>query len=217
MKKILVSFLLVNCFTVFAEGKKYQGLFEEYYTRTPLLSRLTGSDKGIQHIGVFSESEDPRLSMKGHLNYLSMIKHCKGSNLVMFSDVDSNKDNTAYVCATDKSKVFNKINSLKNNELELMRSMGKALKEGGIAHLSSFNGSDDHVFVAFSNLNSSDIDPADLGFKVLQMVKKSQYGVRVIDGYLVKIVTAQNHGSINVSQILPTEEEIQKAKSIISQ
>ncbi len=212
MKKILVSFLLINGFAVLAEEKKDYGLFEDYYTRKPLLSRLTGSDKGTQHIGIISDSEDQSLSIRGYLNYLKMLQHCKEKNLVSFTD-----SGTVYVCAANRLFVLAAINSLKKTRLENFGQMGTTLQKGGIAHLPSSDRSDQHVFVAFDNLNGTDIDPVELGFKVSQMVKESAYGVSVIDVHLVKIVTAPNNSSIKVSEILPTEEKIEQAKAKISQ
>lgn len=212
MKKILVSFLLIHCFVILAEETKDFGLFEKYYRRKPLLSRLTGSDKGTQYIGVLSEDENSRLSMHEYLKYLFMIKLCKENKLARLSKVG-----TTYVCATDMSEVVAEINSMKKAHLEDMKSIGENLKKGTICFFPTVDGSGAFEAVAFYNLNNSDVNSVALAFKVLNIIKRSEQGVHVIDGYLVKIVTAQCGCTIDVSEILPTKEEIEKAKSIISE
>jgi hypothetical protein len=215
MKKILVSFLLINCFAVFAnfaEEKKDYGLFEEYFARKPLLSRLTGSDQGTQYIGSISENEEPSLGIIGYLNYLRMIKRCEENSLVILSHAD-----ITYVCSTDQSEVAAVIDSIKNTLIDRVEVLGKVLQLEQVTSIRADDESEDHVLIVFRNLNGAEVDSVKLGFKVLEKVKQSASGLSIIDGNLVKIVCFKDGDVINPDDILPTKEEIEQAKATISQ
>ena len=238
MKKILVSFLLVNCFAVFAEKEKENfGLFEKYHKTQPLLSRLTGSDRGARYIGSLSDQENPSLSLKGYRNYIIMKCGCKLGYSVNFLDKNENK-HTAYICSPDESIVKEAINDLKNGFLKDFKNMGEKLKQRGMVcnglvdnervqlgehTLVQSDDNDDEddgkefAFASFYRLADVDIDSTKLGYVVSQMIEKSQYGLHIIDGNLIKITVVPNHGMIKISELVPTKEEIEKAKATISQ
>lgn len=240
VKKILVSLLVFHSLVVLAEEKEEFGLFERYYTSKPLLSRLTGSDRGTLYIGRLSDDKNLSLSLPGYMGYGIMKCWCKlGHTIMMDGEVDGK--HVKYVCSPDQAKVDYLMTACKEMIQESMRRMGETLKRGNILLYNNASstpiasqdrskiielGSDpfsqvdkdvkEIIFVSCANLTQSNIDSTKLGYIVSQKLKKSEYGLFVIDGNLVKMVAVQKGRIVQEFEILPTEEELAEAKSILS-
>lgn len=239
MKKILASLLVFNSFVVFTEEREEFGLFEKYYESKPLLSRLTGSNRGTRYIGRLSDDKNPSLSLSGYMKYGIMKCACKLGYTAGMDD-ESNGKHVSYMCSRDLSIVTDNLNLFKEMIHANMRAMGETLKQGQlVSYTSSYKPIDqqnrskeikpgeetllpadkyveEFIFVSCTNLSNSNIDPMQLGYVVNQKIQKSEFGLFLIDGYLIKIIAVPNQGTIKVSEILATPKEIAEAKSILS-
>ncbi len=221
MKYILAFFVLGNFNLFFAENEKIN-LFRTYYDK-PLLARLLKSD---MHIGILAEDENSELSWKGYLSYIKMQYDCL-KNIAEFVDIDKNNNRTLYVCSSDKLVTLVMINRAKNYYLRGMRNLGDLLKEGALVHytaldIGNYKTLDDRsniiVVVMDQNCNCH-MDSENLGLAVHKILKENNYGVHILEECQcpIKISLVKPQDFINGNfDFFPTHDEIQKAKSIIS-
>lgn len=176
MKKILVSFLLVNCFAVLSAKNDF-GLFEFYWKEKPW----------DIHFAALSESVT--ISEENHEEYLNFKQQClekKFESLLLYY----NRRKTMFFCSDDEKSLEAKVKQQKTDDEKSLASFADFIKSGKVADIKKVgNANSDAVVGLLKPCLEWDAKSSLLvGYAIQSHIAEEKNGVFNIEGCDVLIL-----------------------------